>query len=346
MFFGLVLRLYLVRLNDFRLHQAHLIRLEKGYANQSITPVDDRLFYDFDLDPSVKLNEIQMLATHNSYKKKGVLLGKLLVGLGDSFDEAKALNYGYQSLHDQLMLGIRSFEWDVRLRKTAFELNHVPLVDNSSVAPNFEKALQEMLMFTHHNPNHLPIILLIEIKDDWMILDHALQTIGLSELKHLNLIIEQTMGDHVYRPSEMIGDYRSLKEAIQQQGWPSVSELLGKYLFILHPGNKTDLYLSIDPTVFDLVMFPGIYKDRAEEEYAAFVVHNEVDVLSIQQLVDQGLIVRTRIDSGLSFDAQRFLLAMESGAQLLTSDFLIGRSDLPIDQVIYFDGQKTVRKRS
>ena len=46
---------------------------------------------NFELTEDIKLNEIQMLASHNSYKKRGVPLGKLFIGLGDSFEEADAL---------------------------------------------------------------------------------------------------------------------------------------------------------------------------------------------------------------------------------------------------------------
>ncbi len=59
---------------------------------------------NFDInDPSIKLDDIQMLASHNSYKKVGPAIGRFFVGLGDSFAEAKALNYGYQSITANLI---------------------------------------------------------------------------------------------------------------------------------------------------------------------------------------------------------------------------------------------------
>jgi len=346
LFFGIVFRLFLVRLNDFRLQEQYYQRLLTQYRNQEIEIQKETDFLSFDMNEPLRLNEIQMLASHNSYKKTGVPLGRLMVGLGDSFDEAKALKYGYKPLHEQLRLGIRSFEFDVRLRKTAFELTHVPLVDNSSVAPNFSKALDEMLLYTEYHPNHLPIIVLMEVKDDWMLLDHALQKIGVLELIKLNQLIEIKMKDHLYKPSDMMTPGLSLKETIQEAGWPYISDLLGKYIFVLHPGGFTDTYYSIDPSLLTLPMFIGGYQEHQNESFASFIVHNTLDVEKINHLVSEGLIVRTRIDSQLVFNPSDFEKAILSGAQILTSDFLSARSDLPLNQVIYFEGQKTVKRRT
>jgi hypothetical protein len=55
--------------------------------------------------------------------------------------------------------------------------------------------------------------------------------------------------------------------------------------------------------------------------------------------------VRTRIDSNLEFDQTRFDDAIQSGAQILTTDFSVGRSDLDSDDVIYLDNDKMIIKK-
>jgi hypothetical protein len=236
LFLLLVVRFFSIKIFDTQMQLRHMNQLEKMYASSTYVPVDESSFVDFDLnDASIKLNDIQMLATHNSYKKKAVPLGRLFVGLGDSFEEARALNYSYHTLTKQLELGIRSMEFDVRLRKDQFMLTHVPLVDNSSVAPLFDEALQELRLFSQHNPHHLPIIILLEIKDDWMILDHALQKIETSHLIKLNDLLRLRLGDSLYEPKDMIDSGKTLKETIQTTGWPSLTDLKGKIIFVLHP---------------------------------------------------------------------------------------------------------------
>lgn len=346
LFVLLVVRFFSIKIFDTQLQLRHMNQLVKYYESESFTPIDEQTFIDFDMfDPNIKLNDIQMLASHNSYKKKAVPLGRLFVGLGDSFAEARALNYEYLSLTKQLELGIRSMEFDLRLRKDQFMLTHVPLVDNSSVAPLFDQALQEIKLYSDHNPNHLPIIILLEIKDDWMILDHALQKIDSNHLIKLNNLLRLRLDDHLFEPHMMMESGISLKETVQTTGWPSLSELLGKIIFVLHPGSFTNMYYELDPTLETLPMFIGAYKDQITEDYASFVVHNTPDVSSISNLVSQNFMVRTRIDSSLIFNESDFEQAKLSGAQILTSDFTVGRKDLSVSDMIYLPNQKMIIRK-
>jgi hypothetical protein len=308
-------------------------------------PIDESLFVDFDrFDQLTTLDEIQMLASHNSYKKRGSSLGKLFVGLGDSFSEAKALNYGYKNLTDQFEAGIRSMEFDVRKRKSSFVLTHVPLVDNSSVAPDFAMALEEIYLYSTNNTTHVPMIFLIEVKDDWMILDHALQNIGETELNQLNDLIKDKLKDRLYTPGELIEEGLTLRESLEQNGWPTVTSLLGKVIFVLHPDNKNESYLNLDHTLKTQSMFIGSYDDNLSKSYTSFIIHNAVDPTRIQELVSDGYIVRTRIDENLIFDEMRFQQAILSNAQILSSDFTQGRKDLKASDMITLQNY-TIRKR-
>lgn len=347
LFILIVMRLYAIKIYDSIAQTNHIKKLVNHYESSDFEPLDENEFVNFNLlDDTTKLNEMQMLATHNSYKKTGVPLGRLFVGLGDSFDEARALKYGYHQLTEQFESGIRSMEFDLRLRKDQFMLTHVPLVDNSSVAPNFSLALEEIKLFSEHNPDHIPIIILLEIKSDWMILDHALQTIETEDLEKLNTLLVDQLGNHLFQPNEMIQTGLTLKETIQTTGWPSVTSLLGKVVFVLHPGSFTDMYYQMDTTLQTLPMFIGIDSNNTTKDYASFVVHNDPDIDAIKALVDDNFIVRTRIDSNLVFEDQRYQDAISSGAQILTSDFTIGRSDLKTDEMIYLEDNQMIIKKT
>ncbi|MBU1093472.1 MAG: hypothetical protein KKH01_03325 [Firmicutes bacterium] len=341
LFIGLVLRFYAIKIIDVNEQIKHVSQLESYYQSSDFTELDDAVFTDFDLsDPSIKLNDIKMLASHNSYKSNGTVLGRFFIGLGSTPEEAQALKYGYKNFTDQFEAGIRSMEIDIRMRKTEFMLTHVPLVDNGSIAPVFSLALEEIELFSGNNPNHVPIIILMEIKDDWMILDHALQVIGSDQLDQLNNLIEDKLGDTLFTPGDMLESGKTLNETIQTTGWPSVSDLLGKVIFVLHPGNFTETYNELDPTLRSLPMFLGVYPDQISEPYASFVVHNDPDVAAISALVSQGYIVRTRIDADLVYEQANYDAALESGAQILSSDYTIGRSDLGVDEFIYLPNDK------
>jgi hypothetical protein len=92
-------------------------------------------------------------------------------------------------------------------------------------------------------------------------------------------------------------------------------------------------------------MFIGSYYQDSDKDYASFFVHNELNIERINELVDQNFIVRTRIDSELNFSDENFIKALNSNAQILTSDFLVGRSDLKENEIIYFSGNYMVIKK-
>jgi len=305
--------------------------------------LDDSVFADFDPATSrVRFNDIRMLATHNSYKKTGSDLGKLLIGLGDSFEMADALKYGYNDLTSQLDSGIRSMEWDVRLRRGRFEVTHVPLVDSRSVAPVMELALEEISLWSENNPAHLPLVILIEIKTDWMVLDPFLQDITDDDLGDLDDMVDDVLGDALLTPSDLMAEGLTLMETVTGQGWPMVKDMLGKVAVVLHPSPFTEPYVNLDPTLQSQAMFPAVYDDATDKPHAAFVIHNDPVVEHIRALVDRGFVVRTRIDTDLVFKPEAFDDAIRSGAQILSSDFTIGRSDLDSDHMISFEGGLTV----
>jgi hypothetical protein len=341
--------LLLIRSNDFRRQERHLARLEARYQSGH-TAEDELVFVDVDLnDESIQLNRLRLLGSHNSYKKTGPAVGRFFIALGANSDEARALRYGYRTLTEQLESGIRSLEWDVRLRRGRFELTHVPVVDHSSVAPDVERALEELRLYSVHHPRHLPIVILMEIKSDWMMLDPALQPVGTAELRALDQLIEGKLSDRLHRPRDLVAQVQSrgdvepgmsLRQAVQTHGWPSLPALRGKVLFVLHAGDLTTGYYEADPTFETQTLFPSVYATGVDRDYAAFVVHNTPDPEVIGGLVRAGFIVRTRIDSDLVFRQARFDDAWRSGAQILTSDFTVGRSDLPAAAVIYLPGGK------
>jgi hypothetical protein len=344
LFFLIVLRLFAIKIYDSTVQMSHMKKLEANYQD-NYQAIDESQFLNFDrFDETTRLNEVHLLASHNSYKKKGSDLGKFFVGLGDSFAEANALKYGYHNLTEQFERGIRSMEFDVRKRKSSFVLTHVPLVDNSSVAPDFALALEEINLYSSNNPTHFPIIILMEIKEDWMMLDHALQDIGAQELNELNLLLEDKLGDRLYRPKNLMAPGLTVKETIMQDGWPTVTSLLGKVIFILHPNNMNEAYFSLDESMATQPMFIGSYANDLDHENASFVVQNDVDVDLITSLVSSGYIIRTRMDESLHKDQERIEQAILSGAQLLTSDFTAGRKDIKSTDVITLNTYTIIKR--
>lgn len=281
------------------------------------------------------LNKTRFLASHNSYKKRGSFIGRFLVGLGDSFKEARSLRYEYRPLTEQLQNGIFSFELDIRLRGDSFEVTHVPLVDNSSNSVNFKLALEEIDLFIENEDKTFPIIVLLEIKDDYMFLDPKLKKIGEEELIKLENDIISILGDKVYQPSELIGNNISLKDRVDK-GWPTISELNNKVLFVIHAGKYSNLYSEVK-NINEQVLFTSSYHDNISRN-SVFIIHNQLNISTIQNLVDNNYMVRTRIGDTNGYSEEELNNALISKAQILTTDFSIARSD--IKTYLYLEDKK------
>lgn len=146
---------------------------------------------------SLPLNDIRILASHNSYKKKPdpkiiKFLNHFHKQLGEENDP-KRINYGHEPLMVQLdSFGIRGFELDVyydpkggryykrkingpisgkhkkskikALKNPGFKVLHISDVDYETHYYTFIDALTELKTWSLNHPNHLPLFVNIEAK--------------------------------------------------------------------------------------------------------------------------------------------------------------------------------------
>lgn len=315
-FLALVIYFNTIRMFDIFAHERHIRNLSE---NPPLV-IDENDFMNFTPSDNLRLNHVQLIASHNSYKKNITRLGQLFVGLGENFDEARALRYAHPDLTTQLNHGVRSFELDMVYRANRFELIHVPLVDQSSNAPLLNRAFDEMILWSDNNPNHFPIIILIEPKEDFLFLDPFIEPFDIASLEKLNAQVETSFKDKLVTPSDLLIDERPLKTLLNEEGWPLVNDLLGKVIVVMHPGRINDEYLSIDPSLNMLNIFPGNYSD--EGNHTSFIVsNNPFETDKINGFIDQNLIVRTRLDSNLTINEDAMAMVALSGAQIITTDF-------------------------
>lgn len=80
------------------------------------------------------------------------------------------------------------------------------------------------------NPEHSPVMIKLEIKDGF--------TAGYGRgPADLDALILGTLGDAVFTPADLMGEsYSTPDAAVTERGWPSNSEMTGKFLFELIPG--------------------------------------------------------------------------------------------------------------
>jgi hypothetical protein len=122
----------------------------------------------------------------------------------------------------------------------------------------------------------------------------------------------------LFSPSEMKKNYTSLRERINREGWPLLSECRGKIFFILE-GDNVDLYSNkAERPIF-------LYGDVSDEN-VVFLLRN--DPIGNEEEINKltaNYIVRTRSDAGTlearKNDYSRFNAALKSNAQIISTDY-------------------------
>jgi hypothetical protein len=275
---------------------------------------------DLAIPGDLPLDRLRMIATHNSYRRRADPLRLFFIGLAQPGEPAR-LGYGHPPLTDQLDSGVRSFELDVRLRGEQFQTAHVPLVDNRSTVPDLGLALREIALWSERNPGHVPIILLLELKDDYMFLDPGLRRIDAGALDSLDSLIRRELADRLITPDDVRGGAPSLSAAIQLRGWPAVGALRGRVLVVLHQNEAyRQLYLKGPPLLEGRAMFTCAPPGAPD---AGIVIANNPmnDSARIADLVARGFLVRTRADADGIHSERDLAAARASGAQIVSTDF-------------------------
>ena len=309
-------------------------------------------------DQCIRLNQIQVLGTHNSYK---MTPASALVDALNEYrtDWSANINYNHRPLTEQLqLLGIRQFELDVfadpdgglyaepagallvedtnflnsaEMMEPGFKVLHSQDVDYRSTCLSLKSCLQEVHDWSIANPAHFPILIMLEMKDAHRppfgpIIYTSPIAIDVANIYQIDEEIWSVFSSaQVITPDQVRDSYSSLEQAVTTKGWPTLAESRGKVLFALdNTGTHRDAYLSESAGLQGRAMFvsslPG-------EPTAGFIKMNDViaDFEAIQSYVAAGFLVRTRSDiptiearSGSTVRRDR---ALASGAQYVSTDY-------------------------
>ncbi len=327
-------------------------------------------------DAPLRLNDIQVLGSHNSYKLRGG--PSLLTALaGRGFDPA-GIDYGHLPLTAQLDRGIRKLELDVFLdpeggryaeplgnalvaeaglaadaphdpegvlRTPGLKVLHVQDVDFRSTCLTFDACLGEIDAWSRAHPQHLPLVVSINPKD--APLPGRQGTIPLpfdsAGFDQVDAAIRARFDAHrLITPDEIRGDAATLRSAVLQNAWPTLQAARGRLLFVLDAGQQhRAIYIDGHRGLGGRVMFANFPPDHPA---AAFLVINDpvADGARIAQLVRAGFLVRTRADADTrearSGDTRRREAAFASGAQFISTDYYVADPQLDSGYVVALPG--------
>jgi hypothetical protein len=310
---------------------------------------------------SLRMNEIQVIGTHNSYHRE---LSKLEIAAHDAiyggapvYENFRA--YGHASLPNQFRRQrVRGLELDLfpdpagglyanpllRQRLAAGPLAdpewyrpgvkvlHIADLDYNTTCVRLVTCLRLVRDWSRANRGHVPLLILLELQATDVIAG-ALGGVQVPPWDRAALNGLDAEIRSVFRPGELItpDDVRrrglTLERSVLQRGWPSLRSARGRVMFLMDndPGAISAAYTAGRPSLQGRVLFTG---SRPGSPDAAFIKRDEPTaggLARIRGLVRSGYVVRTRSDEPLgtvlSGDETRRAAALASGAQLVSTDF-------------------------
>jgi len=287
---------------------------------------------------SLRINQVQVLGSHNSYRTKtdqdifDVLLS-LQTALPASL-QILELDYTHIPLQDQFYdYGVRQIELDLYLdpnggafynRKgygmvqkksnasnvealnlPGIKIMHIPDVDFNTNYISFKDALKDVKAFSEQNPNHLPITILLEMKTETI--DDYLPNLGFSTALPWDLTAFLTMEseildvfskDDIIKPDDIRKNETTLRAGVLNYGWPTVGESRGKVMFVF--SNLSNQNNIYRTNAPSLENRLCFTNTGPNNDDAAFLMYNNAinQYDQIVQAVADGFIVRTRTDVG------------------------------------------------
>ncbi len=297
-------------------------QVERVSSLPSAAPAD---WEETPIDDATPLTELQMIASHNSYATQPNAIQNLVLGIAKPGEPAK-LAYSHPTLWEQFDEGVRSIELDLRVHRDGkLRLTHVPMLANGSTAPKFDLTLDEIKQWSDAHPGHLPIIVLIEFKDDYNFLDPRLAGWSTENLALVDEALTDRLGETLLMPSDLTS-------------WPTVEQTRDTVIAVMHPNSEVEAFYEQRPAVDRAMLVGQSDAASADGSGAQFVVHNEPDVEAIQELVAAGVLVRTRADADLATDPAERDAALESGAQIISTDFWAPHAQESTGYVVDFGG--------
>jgi hypothetical protein len=313
---------------------------------------------------AMKLDDIQVVGTHNSYKM-AIPAPELDIIRQRDPKNAIELDYAHPPLTEQLDMGLRQIELDVvydpaggryarpllpdaakdlpgdtpydvsTMNAPGLKVMHIPDVDVRSTCAAFVVCLQQIRAWSDRHPAHVPILIILNVKDGNAAVPGGVVPLPFDADAFAALdkeILSVFPAERLVTPDQVRGRHKTLREGVLAGGWPRLSDARGKFLFALDAGSdKVRTYMRGHSSLEGLPIFVNSIDENAP--HAAYFTLNEPvkDFARIVADVKAGFVVRTRADAGTrearTNDVGRRAAALASGAQYISTDYPSPRTD-------------------
>lgn len=267
------------------------------------------------------LDHAQVKGTHNSYHLEPAL----------PFDASH--EYSHAPLAVQLgEQGVRAFELDVHEGLDGFEVYHITVIDPEATCDSLPGCLGEIHTWSEQHPQHLPIVVWIEIKDSTGGLP-----IDAADLDMLDDAIRAALPEgELFAPDDLQGAFPSVRAALEAEGWPTIESLRGRVLVVLlnvddgHAEDYTAGYTSLSGRA----MFARATPSQFALPWAAIAKLGIYDDADIAAAHAGRMLIATNVCSSGDDDGEcedRLAAAEAAGIHMLKDDF-----PAKVDDMQYF----------
>ncbi|MDG2026311.1 MAG: Ca2+-dependent phosphoinositide-specific phospholipase C [Acidimicrobiales bacterium] len=318
-------------------------------------------------DP-LRINDLQVVGSHNSYHLRPIPQAYDAIA-AVSQELAESIDYSHRSLTEQLGdFGVRQFEIDVfadpegglyanraampvvglpaesgiaALDEPGFKVLHTQDFDFETNCLTLQLCLGEIAAWSDANPDHVPLMIMIEIKEESVPEAAADAGVELPDLPiEWTIPVETTEAtlaaldeelrrgvgeERIITPDDVRAGAATLEEVILADGWPTLDEARGKVLFsMVNTGGARDAYRTPSDVLEGRVMFTT--SDPGAPDAAFLRVDDPVaNAERIDELAALGYLIRTRTDSptadARNGDTTRREAALASAAHYLSTDY-------------------------
>jgi hypothetical protein len=327
----------------------------------------------------VRINQIQIIGSHNSYHV-GLTPGVKALLLKDNPKSERGLDYSHKPIPTQLDAGVRQLEIDIyadskgglyshpaaaklieqmgykeepyntdgAMDKPGFKVMHIQDVDQHSSCITLRICLEQVLTWSNAHPRHVPIFILLEgkfkpVKLPGAVTPEPFTPAVFDELdKELRSIVP---ADKLITPDQVRGSYATMPEAIAHGGWPTLEQSRGKIVFLLDNRVLTPTYIEGHPALKGRVIFSNSVPGDPD---AAFTEENSGTEEHMDELAKQGYLIRTRADADTeqarTNDTSMRDKDFRSGAQIISTDYFSSEpAKWPGHYVVEFPGNIVAR---
>ena len=294
----------------------------------------------YPLDDTLRLDQAQVLGSHNSYHGRPY---KAVLDELAKLDKATALGLDYEHapLPEQFDLGVRQIELDVYAdpdggkyadlglakqldvkvpenpgwKEPGFKVIHQAGIDNNSTCVTFVECLQLLKTWSDAHPGHVAMQVQIEMKDT---------SVPEKAFTDLEAEIESVFdADEIITPDIVRGNAKTLGEAVKANGWPTLGATRGKVYFTLDNEGLRDQYTDGHPSLEGRLLFTPSSPGQDDAAFAKLNDPSETE--KIKAALAANMIVRTRADADTlqarANDTRSATAALSSGAQIVSTDY-------------------------